>query len=141
MENEVATLMAELDVSVYVLDCLPNIGPDDVTARTEPVVKILREAHPDTPIVLVEDRSYADSFLITSKRERNESSRVALKAAFDPLKAAGDDNLYYIEGEDLIGDDSEGTVDSSHPTDLGFFRQAEAFQKVLRPILNRQKSS
>ena len=141
MENEVATLMAELDVSVYVLDCLPNIGPDDVTARTEPVVKILREAHPDTPIVLVEDRSYADSFLVTSKRDRNESSRAALKAAFDRLKAAGDDNLYYIEGEDLMGNDSEGTVDSSHPTDLGFFRQAEVFQKVLRPILDRQKSS
>jgi hypothetical protein len=141
MEDEVAKLMAELDVSVYVLDCLPNIGPDVVTAQTEPVVKILRAAHPDTPIVLVEDRSYADSFLITSKRQRNETSRVALKAAFGRLKAAGDDNLYYIEGEDLIGDDGEGTVDSSHPTDLGFYRQAEAFQKILQPILDRQKSS
>ena len=47
----------------------------------------------------------------------------------------------YIEGEDLMGNDSEGTVDSSHPTGLGFFRQAEVFQKVLRPILDRQKSS
>jgi hypothetical protein len=35
----------------------------------------------------------------------------------------------------MIGDDSEGTVDSSHPTDLGFYRQAEAFMKVLKPVL------
>jgi hypothetical protein len=34
----------------------------------------------------------------------------------------------------MIGNDSEGTVDSSHPTDLGFYRQAEAFMKVLEPI-------
>lgn len=137
MEAEVAKFMAELDVSVFVIDCLPNISAPDVASRTEPLVAILRKAHPDTPIVLVEDRSYTDSFLIASKRERNETSRVALQAAFDKLKAAGDDNLYYIEGEGMIGDDGEGTVDSSHPTDLGFYRQAEAFMKVLKPILEK----
>jgi hypothetical protein len=90
--------------------------------------------------VLVEDRSYTDSFFLKSKRQRNLTSRVALKAIFDRLKLAGDSNLYYIPGEDLIGDDGEGTVDSSHPTDLGFVRQSEAFSKVLRPILQRKAS-
>lgn len=139
MEAEVATLMAELDVSVFVIDCLPNISAGDVTSRTEPLVKILRKSHPETPIVLVEDRSYTDSFLLKSKRDRNVTSRASLKASFDRLVKAGDANLYYIKGEDLIGDDGEGTVDSSHPTDLGFLRQSEAFAKVLRPILESQK--
>ena len=44
-------------------------------------------------------------------------------------------NLHYLPGEHLLGDDAEGTVDSSHPTDLGFLRQAEAFAKVLRPLV------
>lgn len=140
MEAEVATLMAELDVSCFVIDCLPNISAGDVKSRTEPLVKILRRAHPKTPIVLVEDRSYANSFFLTSTRQRNLTSRVELKAVFDRLKKAGDPNLHYITGEELIGDDGEGTVDSSHPTDLGFVRQSEAFQKVLRPILEGQKS-
>lgn len=135
MEAEVATLMTEIDASVFVIDCLPNIGAADVSARTEPLVKILRKAHPDTPIVLVEDRSYTDSFLVTSKRDRNDTNRVALKAVFDRLKTSGDEHLYYIKGENMIGDDGEGTVDSSHPTDLGFYRQAETFMKVLQPIL------
>jgi hypothetical protein len=136
MEAEVATLMAELDASVFVIDCLPNISAGDVTSRTEPLVQILRKTHPTTPIVLVEDRSYTDSFFIESKRQRNLTSRVALKAVFDRLKSEGDANLHYVPGEDLIGDDGEGTVDSSHPTDLGFVRQSEAFLKVLRPILD-----
>lgn len=140
MEAEVATLMTELDASVFVIDCLPNISAGDVAARTAPLVGILRKAHPTTPIVLVEDRSYTDSFLLKSKRERNLSSRAALKEVYEKLKESGDENLYYIPGEDLIGDDGEGTVDSSHPTDLGFLRQSEAFAEVLRPILKSHKS-
>ncbi len=138
MEPEVATLLAELDPAVFVIDCLPNIGADEVTARTKPCIDILRKAHPTTPILLVEDRSYSDNFLIDSKRERNLSSRAALRKVFDELKSAGDENLYYLEGEHLLGDDNEGTVDSSHPTDLGFMRQAEAFEKALRPILGKK---
>jgi len=35
----------------------------------------------------------------------------------------------------LLGTDNEGTVDSSHPTDLGFWRQADAMEPVLRGIV------
>lgn len=135
MELEVAKLMAELDAAVFVIDCLPNITAPQVTERTEPLVRALRKGRPETPILLVEDRSYTDSFLITSKRKRNLDSRKALKKVYETLTAAGVRKLYYLAGENLLGSDGEGTVDSSHPTDLGFVRQADAFEKVLRPIL------
>jgi hypothetical protein len=139
MEPELAGLLAELDPSVYVLDCLPNMTAAEVAERVEPFVKLLRSARPDTPIVLVEDRTYADSFLVASKRERNDTSRAALKAAYQRLRKAGVKGLYYIEGEPLLGDDGEGTVDSSHPNDLGFMRQADAFAKVLGPLLRKAR--
>ena len=137
METELADLLAELDPSLYVLDCLPNMDAKEVTERVEPFVRKLRAGHPTTPIVLVEDRSYADSFLVTSKRERNDSSRAALKAAYDRLRQAGVKELYYLKGANLLGDDGEGTVDSSHPNDLGFMRQADAHATVLGPILRK----
>ncbi len=137
MEPELAHLMAELDPCVYVLDCLPNIGANEVSERTEPFVRILRKARPLTPIVLVEDRSYTNAHLLPGPRQRNETSRKALRHAFDHMTKAGVPALHYLEGEALLGDDSEGTVDSSHPSDLGFVRQAEAFAKTLRPILKR----
>jgi len=137
MEPELADLLAELDPSVYVLDCLPNMTAKEVAERVEPFVKKLREAHPQTAIVLVEDRNYADAFLIASKRERNTSSQAALRAAYERLRKAGVKNLHYIKGADLLGDDGEATVDSSHPNDLGFMRQAEAHAKVLGPILKK----
>jgi hypothetical protein len=137
MEPELADLLAEPDPSVYVLDCLPNMNAAEVTERVEPFVKKLRAAHPRTPIVLVEDRTYADSFLIASKQKRNETSRAALKAAYDRLRKAGVKDLHYLKGADLLGDDGEGTVDSSHPNDLGFMRQADAHAKVLGPLLKK----
>lgn len=137
MEPELADLLAELDPSVYVLDCLPNLNAAEVTARVEPFVKKLRAAHPRTPIVLVEDRTYADSFLVASKRKGNEANRAALKAAYDRLRKSGVNDLHYLKGADLLGDDGEATVDSSHPNDLGFMRQAEAHAKVLGPILKK----
>jgi len=140
MEPELADLLAELDPSVYVLDCLPNMNAAEVTERVEPFVKKLRAAHPRTPIVLVEDRNYADAFLVASKRERNTTSQAALKAAYERLRKAGVKDLHYLKGADLLGDDGEGTVDSSHPNDLGFMRQADAHAKVLAPILKKAVS-
>ena len=140
MEAEVAELLAELDAAVYVIDCLPNVTAGQVAERTEPLVRILRAARPDTPILLVEDRNYSDAFLVAPKRERNESSQAALRAAYERLTAAGVKGLHYLPGDRLLGDDNEGTVDSSHPTDLGFFRQAEAFREALEPILAAPKS-
>jgi hypothetical protein len=135
METEVAEFIAEIDAAVYVLDCLPNMSAQEVARRTAPCVAVLRRAHPTTPILLVEDRTYADAFLVTPRRQRNQTDREALRKVYEKLKAAGDNNLYYLEGDRLLGDDGEATVDGSHPTDLGFVRQAAAFADALAPIL------
>lgn len=135
MEANVGQFLIELDPSVYVIDCLPNMSADEVTANTQPLVKQLRTAHPETPIVLVEDRSYSGSWLITSQRERNESSRKALKAQYQLLLDAGTERLSYIDGESLLGADRDDTTDGSHPSDLGFYRHADVFEPVLREAL------
>lgn len=140
MEPELTDLLAELDPSVYVLDCLPNLVADEIKERVEPCVRKLRAAHPDTPIVLVEDRTMQDSFLIAGRMEYYHlKDRAELKAACERLKKSGVKNLYYIPGEHLFGDDGEGSVDGSHPSDLGFMRQADIFAKVLGPLLTPGK--
>jgi GDSL-like Lipase/Acylhydrolase family/N-terminus of Esterase_SGNH_hydro-type len=141
MEPEMATLLAELDPSIYVLDCLPNMVADEIRQRVEPFVKKLRAAHPDVPIVLVEDRTMQDSFLIAGRMEwYHLKDRAELKAAYDRLQRDGVKNLFYIPGEHLFGDDGEGSTDGSHPNDLGFLRQSEIFAAALAPLLPAEKS-
>jgi hypothetical protein len=135
METDVGQFIAEIDAAVFVIDCLPNLSAEQVKLRTEPLVRQLREKHPDTPILLVEDRTYSDAVLVPAKRQRNDSSRRELRAAYERLQKAGVKGIHYLEGENLLGDDNEGTVDSSHPTDLGFFRQANVMEKAIRPLL------
>src|SRR5450432_137388 len=135
MEPEVVKFVAELNPAVFVLDCLPNMGAQLVTERTVPGVKLLREAHPNTPILLVEDRDIQTGFLVESRRKGNEANHAALREAFVALQAENVPQVYYLEGANLLGDDGEGTVDGSHPTDLGFTRQAAEFERVLRPVL------
>ena len=137
MDLALAELMGEIDACVYVVDCLPNLNAAEVEARVEPFVEKLREARPETPILLVEDRSFANAAWLESRRRHHEASRAALRRGFEALQARGVRGLHYLEGNDLIGHDGEGTVDGSHPTDLGFFRQAEVFRPVLERILAR----
>jgi hypothetical protein len=135
MEPEVVKFVAELDPAVFVLDCLPNMGAKDVRERAAPGVKILRAAHPDTPILLVEDRNYETDFLVQSRRDANDANHAALAEVFDSLQKEKVPELYYLKADDLLGHDGEATVDGSHPTDLGFTRQAAEFERALRPIL------
>jgi hypothetical protein len=135
MDLEMATLLGELNPSIYVLDCLPNMVAHEISQRVEPFVTSLRKSHPNTPILLVEDRTYPDGFLNSARRERNEKSREALRAAYERLQMAGIPRIFYLSGADLIGTDGEATVDASHPTDLGFVRMADKFEAVLRSLL------
>ena len=135
MEPEVTRFIAELDPAVFVLDCLPNMNAQDIRANAEPCVKILRSARPKTPILLVEDRNYGDSFLIASRRERNETNHAAMREVYAKLQRDKVPHLYYLKADLLVGNDGDGMIDGSHPTDLGFLRQATEFQKVLRKIL------
>jgi lysophospholipase L1-like esterase len=135
MEIEVVRFINEIDASAFVLDCLPNMTAKEVEERTEPCVRLLRQSHPRTPILLVEDRNYPDGFLIPSRRERNQSSQAALRAAYDRLRKAGVQNLFYLPAANLLGRDGEATTDGSHPSDLGFMRHADAFEGPLRKML------
>ncbi|HVV00488.1 MAG TPA: SGNH/GDSL hydrolase family protein, partial [Verrucomicrobiae bacterium] len=138
MEPELASLLSELDPSVYVLDCVPNMTSQQVAERVEPFVHKLRETHPATPIVLIEDRTYGYAFFFPEIQARQSANRAALKQAYKNLKKSGIKDLYYIPGESLLGDDGDATVDGSHPTDLGMTRQAKVVAKVLAPLLKKQ---
>ena len=59
MEPGVAQHLVGIDAAAFVIDCLPNMTPQQVAERTIPLVRQLREKHPTTPILLVEDRTFA----------------------------------------------------------------------------------
>jgi hypothetical protein len=137
MDAAVGDFLTQIDAAAYVIDCLPNMKPEDVTAKCAPLVKQLRAAKPTTPIVLVEDRRFTNSWITPEKARFHDQNHAALKAAYDSLRKDGVKNLHYISGDALYGTDSEGATDASHANDLGFMRQADVMEPVLRAAMRR----
>lgn len=135
MEPEVGVFLAELDPAAYVIDCLPNMTPELVVQNAAPLVRQLRQARPSTPILLVEDRTFTNAAFSRAQRAGHAARRAALHKAYDELTAAGVPYLHYLPGSALLGDDGEAAVDGSHPTDVGMLRYANAYEPLLRSIL------
>jgi len=137
MDAAVGDLLVKIDAAVFVIDCLPNMGAAQVRERTIPLVKQLRAAHPAVPVVLVEDRRNTNSWILPARNQHHTDNHAALREAYAALQAEGVKGLFYIAGDGLLGDDAEGATDGSHPSDLGFVRQADVFEPVLRAALGR----
>jgi hypothetical protein len=135
MEWELAELIGEVDAAVFIIDSLPNMSPEMVKERSEIFIRELRKTRPETPIILVEDRTNGDAWLKPGLLKSHQEKRAFLRAAYEKLVAEGMTGLSYVEGEHLLGDDGEGTVDGSHPTDLGMVRMADILEPVLRKAL------
>jgi hypothetical protein len=137
MDAAVGDLLIKIDAAVYVIDCLPNMAAADVRQKCIPLVKQLRAAKPTTPIVLVEDRRNTNSWILPDRNQHHTDNHAALKECFATLQKEGVKGLLYLEGDDLLGHDAEGATDGSHPNDMGFVRQADLFEPVIRAALGR----
>lgn len=137
MDAAVGELLAQTAAAVYVIDCLPNMNADAVREKCVPLVKQLRAARPDTPIVLVEDRRNTNAWILPARNQHHTANHAALRESFALLQKEGVKGLHYLAGDDLLGHDAEGATDGSHPNDLGFVRQADLFEPVLRAALKR----
>ncbi len=135
-EPEMASLLAELDPSVFVFDGLPNLTPREAAELVEPLLAKFRKAHPKTPIVLVENTIPHGSLVLTSRKDSAQKKNATLRSLFSKLSPE-DSNLLYVDSRNLLGDDDEGTVDGVHPTDLGFVRMAETIGPVVKQALER----
>ncbi len=132
MEMALCGLLAEIDASVYVLDCLWNMSDALVRERAEPFIRALRERRPGTPILLAEDCN------VFGRAPTSKS--LLLRGIFDKLKAEDPalwSALHYLEAKDMLGHDGEGTVDGCHPNDLGMFRQGLVYGQALKKALGR----
>ena len=135
MNPVVVRYIAEVDAAVYVIECSANMNPTMIRERCIPLVTALREARPDTPIVLVEDRGLPNGWIIPQGAENLSENHLALRECFEALQKEEVAALHYLRGAELYGVDGEGSTDNVHANDLGFLRMADVMEPVLRDIL------
>lgn len=127
-EDAIADYIAGLDMSVFVYDYDHNAPTTEhLEATHERMFKKIREKNPTLPVIMMSRPNIRKS---SAEHRRNE----VIKKTFENAKAAGDENVYYIDGRELALD-YDNTVDGCHPTDYGFKCMAERLILELEKII------
>ncbi|HZH55367.1 MAG TPA: SGNH/GDSL hydrolase family protein [Sphingobacteriaceae bacterium] len=136
MEPEVAHMIANMELDGLILDCIPNCSPDNISDRTASFIQIIRKKHPQIPIIAMEGAAFESGnfnrIIADDMEERNRRWNIEIN-----LLKKSDPNLYLIESEGLMGDDHEGTIDGTHPNDLGFDRMLNKMVPATKNILDQ----
>lgn len=135
LDLEIARFMAKADAGVYVLDFVPNASVHEIDSLMVPFFNILRKAHPNVPVIFIEDPIYPFSAYDAKIAKEISAKNSMLKKKYDMLKGNKVKGIYYISSKNMIGDDGEATVDGIHFTDLGFERYVDLVLPVIRKAL------
>lgn len=136
LDMEIAELMATVkDPGLFVIDCIPNSSDKLINEKGEAFFRVLRDAHPDVPVIFVEDPIFPRTAFDTKLHEEVVGRNIALTNLFKRLKKAGEKKIYYVSAKNMLGDDGEATVDGSHFTDLGNMRYVENILPTMKKAL------
>ena len=130
-EEIIARLIASVPLSAFVYDYDHNAqNAGYLEATHEAFFRIIREAQPDLPVIMV---SKADGLY---GREETVRRRDIIKRTYDAAIERGDRKVWFIDGTTIYGDDAENcTVDGCHPNDIGFRHMVEAIYPALKAAL------
>lgn len=132
LEEELFKMLAEIDASVYVIDCMANMDGDRtklIYDRTLNGVHILRSKN-NAPIILVEHAGYSDINTSDTIASRPAACNVELDRAYSTLLQEGVRDLYLIpQSENAYAIDE--MVEGWHPNDIGMQHQARVTEKYI----------
>lgn len=128
MELPMADFLAQIDASIYVVDCAWNMGVNMVNTNAVPFLRKLHALKPATPILLCDG----------CRQSRNKwSVNEAMRKAYETLKAeAGWENLFYFYSEDMLPERDDVTHDFCHPNDFGAMFMSAAYTKRIKEVLD-----
>jgi lysophospholipase L1-like esterase len=124
MGGDIGEYLARIDASCYVIDTLWNMGNREVEERYGKFIDALKLKKPGVPIILVGQCNVYN---------RTPNPKDALAKA-----VAARHGLKFVDASQLYENDSEGSIDGTHPNDLGFYRMASVIEPVIKEILEEK---
>ncbi|MBR7164816.1 MAG: hypothetical protein IKD18_00920, partial [Clostridia bacterium] len=99
----------------------------------EAFYRTFRALCPTTPVLILSSPDFP--FKPQSRKVRRD----VILSTFKKGKAAGDQSLFFVDGEKLYPEAfwDSCSVDTTHPNDLGHHFMAEALCPILKEILER----
>ncbi|MBI89740.1 MAG: hydrolase [Candidatus Marinimicrobia bacterium] len=136
LETVIAEIISEIDVRLYVVECMANINKDVIKSNTLSVINIIRKnpMNENSDIVFFEqcivDQNSPD---VSTIREIEEKNRELNRQIFSASEY-GKNKLHVISQKGCIDEDSDSTVDGIHYNDIGSRRHADYFMKKMKEL-------
>lgn len=132
-EETLAHYIASINMSAFVYGYGYNTPTVEHYEKTHySFYEIIRKKNPDLPIIIVSTPICP----ILKKKEKLDFFLKVREIAIETFERAkkNGDNAYFIDGLTLL-ENPETTVDTTHPTDLGFYEMAKKIYPVLKTVL------
>ena len=131
-----AETIAELKLSCLVMDYDHNApSPEHLRKTHENFFRIIREKHPDLPVIFLTRPAFWVNREDTILREQiiRETWLHAIKR--------GDTKVWFLPARDMIGkvEYDACTVDRCHPNDIGFYRMYRSVLPILKEALGLEE--
>jgi hypothetical protein len=134
MQPQFLAFLKTVEADAFIFDAFSNPTTEEVKERLDNFVAELVKAHPGKPLIFLQTPNhYSKSLSLTTynkRKVRNEVSRQMMQRLSKQYR-----DVYYLEVENVLGE--EGTIDNSHPTDLGFYRFVQTYQPKIAKILKK----
>ena len=134
-ELAMAEYINTIDMGAFVYDYDYNApSVEHLAATHKPFFDRIREKHPDLPILMMSRPAECYT-------EKMAQRRRIVKDTYDAAIAAGDKNVYFLDGETFYGETDRNlcSSDNVHPNDLGFYRMASTIRPVMERMLKNME--
>ena len=134
LQKEFAQILAEAHADAFIFDAFSNPSATEIRERFDEFVDVIRAAHPYTPLIFLQtERRETRNF--NQNTEKRESDKQAAAEEVVRRRMQTDKNIYFIDSEGFLGEDHVGTVDGTHPNDIGFSRMLDCIEPAIIEIL------
>jgi lysophospholipase L1-like esterase len=125
-----------LPASAFVFDLGKSYGAQDATAF-KLMLQRIRQSHPGVPMIVITPITSVKELKEQAYSERSIHTRQVMRAPVQELIAAGERQLFLVEGEALVGFKEHDLLskDGVHPADRGYGVIAARLAPVLRQAL------
>lgn len=136
LEPVLADIIGDTDADMFIFDGFSNPSAEMIHERLKPFVKRIREKHPNTPLVFLQTfvREWAN-FDLNKRKFEDDKRKAAEEEMAEIMKT--DKNVYFLNPGLYQGTDHEGSIDGTHPTDLGYQRAVDNIEPKIRELMKK----
>ena len=131
-----ADIVCDTKADAYIFDTFSNSSAQQIEERLYNFVKRITTAHPGKPMIFLQTLKRDGAYFSLLAKERNDGQREAAEKYMAKI-CKEFKNVYFVNPGIYVGEDHEGTVDGTHPNDLGVQRTLDVALPKIKKILKK----